>query len=506
MTSSRVLDSPPKTLCRRLAGTLNPQPATVPAIINCRRGRHLRKGVALVLALIGVLGFLGSASAQSAPATAADDARESYWGPVPAPSDSTAAAFGQTPRPAWEYPLLIPYRIAGIPFLAVHYTGKAIYDGLQTSGLAYQIGKLLGPRPLVYGFFFNMRAGGLTGLGGGITIFHNEFLGEDNRLRLKTLNTSRGEQRYTLGIFIAEGRGWEWEVGGGYRLRRNARFFGLGPRSSEKDKAYYSQETSWGGLHARRSLGFGLRLEASALYSGAGARRPSGDEDPAIPDLLEPQIRPFGYGSLSEGFTFGMALEHNTTSETGRPDSGGFERFRATYFDAASAGEGNFWSFRANAERYLPLWFVERGLAVRGYINWLKPDDGDIAFQRLLTNDEPDLFRGYRDFRWRDRGITALSAEYRWPLWANRNLAEGGLDAYLFSDVGQVFHEIEDIALRDYTVSYGGGVRLVGRDGFAGRIEVGVSKEEVVFRISSEQIFQHARGGLFNGRDQVALR
>lgn len=432
--------------------------------------------------------------------------RESYWGPIPARSDSIAAVFLADPRPAWEYPLLVPYRAAGLPFLALHYTGRGVYQGLQASGLDRQIARLLGPKPLLFGFFFNMRAGGLTGFGGGVTVFHNRLLAEDNRLRLKTLNTTRGEQRYTLGVYIAEGRGMEWELGGGYRLRRNARFFGTGPESDDDGESFYSQETSWGGLHARRSLGHGLRLETSVLYSGAGARRPSGDEDPAIPDRFAPDDRPFGYGNLSEGFTVGFALEHDNTTETGRPEGGGTRRLRVTYFDAASEGEGNFWSIRGNLEQFVPLWFVERALALRGYVNWLEPQSGDIAFQRLLTNDEPDLFRGYRDFRWRDRGITAISAEYRWPLWANRSIHEGGIDAYLFTDMGQVFHELENIAADHLVASYGGGIRLIGRDGFSGRIEVGASEEEVVFRISSEQIFQHATGGLFNGRDQVALR
>ena len=42
---------------------------------------------------------------------------ESYWGSIPARSDSIAAEaeFQKTPRPAWEYPLLVPYYIIKVP-------------------------------------------------------------------------------------------------------------------------------------------------------------------------------------------------------------------------------------------------------------------------------------------------------------------------------------------------------------------------------------------------------
>jgi hypothetical protein len=124
----------------------------------------------------------------------------------------------------------------------------------------------------------------------------------------------------------------------------------------------------------------------------------------------------------------------------------------------------------------------------------------------LYTNDEPDQLRGYQDFRWRDRGIAILSAEYRWPVWALEALGGIGIDAFLLSDVGQVFHEAEDLSRRNVTVSWGGGFRLISRSGFTGRIEAAWSREETVFRISTDQLFQYDKDNLYNGRDQNVLR
>ena len=51
----------------------------------------------------------------------------------------------------------------------------------------------------------------------------------------------------------------------------------------------------------------------------------------------------------------------------------------------------------------------------------------------------------FRDFRFRDRGMTSFTAEYRWPLWAATTIDGTGLDGYIFTDVGQVFQDPEQI-------------------------------------------------------------
>ena len=167
----------------------------------------------------------------------------------------------------------------------------------------------------------------------------------------------------------------------------------------------------------------------------------------------------------------------------------------------------DFWTLRAELQQFVPLWFSKQALALRFFSSWIAPDDRKrMPFQRLLTNDDPDLLRGYYDFRWRDRGLAALTIEYRWPLWANRTADTEGADIYLFSDVGQVFDEFDEISRETVTLSYGGGVRFSGIAGFIGRFEVAWSEEDVVLRLRSDQVFQFAKEGLLHGRDQVALR
>ena len=156
----------------------------------------------------------------------------------------------------------------------------------------------------------------------------------------------------------------------------------------------------------------------------------------------------------------------------------------------------------------MPLFRERRTLAFRAQISWLenKGDDG-IPFQRMMVNDEPDLLRGYRDYRWRALGMTSFSTEYRWPVWARGSPDEFGLDSYLFTDIGQVFDDLDQIGSDNLTVSYGWGLRFVLPGGhFAGRLEIARSDEETVIRLRGDQIFQFAKGGLFHGRNPIPSR
>ncbi|RKX39755.1 MAG: hypothetical protein DRP64_13850 [Verrucomicrobia bacterium] len=199
---------------------------------------------------------------------------------------------------------------------------------------------------------------------------------------------------------------------------------------------------------------------------------------------------------------------HDTTNGDGRPETGGFHRLEAEYFTASDNTEAAHWTYRVDLQQYIPLWHTRRALALRGVLVVQDNENEDpIHFQRLLTNDDPDLLRGYPDFRFRDEGLAVLTAEYRWPLWAWREAESTGLDAYLFTDVGQVFDEYADIRGSSLTESYGGGIRLLNSSGnFSARLEIAWSEEGTQLRIRGDQVFEYLKGGLFHGRDQVPSR
>ena len=102
--------------------------------------------------------------------------------------------------------------------------------------------------------------------------------------------------------------------------------------------------------------------------------------------------------------------------------------------------------------------------------------------------------------------MTGATAEYRWPILAMERSNGYGLDAYLFTDIGQVFGSFDEIAGANLTTSLGGGIRLAAYGAFLGRFEVGWSEEQTVLRLRADQVFQFSKHGLYHGRNPIPTR
>ncbi|TFG54072.1 MAG: hypothetical protein E4H37_01375 [Gemmatimonadales bacterium] len=442
-----------------------------------------------------------SVSAGSPPGTGA-----SYWGIIPPAADSTTVVFGNTGMPFWEATLVWPYRVVSFPVRAVAAGLGASIDFLDRTNTLRRVGSLIAPRTGPFGVLVNVQAGGLAGLGGGLTAEHTAFLGPDNRVRVAGRTTTRGNHQVHIGADFAAGPSSRFEVGLGWRVRPNARYFGLGPGVEEGAESFFRHETTWLGASLSRQLGSGFSLTGDAIASAVEAGRSDEDASPSITSVFAGEL-PAGFAENSQGITLGLSLVHDDIEGTGRPGRGGIRRVRAAYFEGLDQADVAFWSFRGEAQQFFTLWYPRHVLALRGYMSWIGNVGSDpLPFQRLMTNDDPDLLRGYRDFRWRGRGMVALSAEYRWPLWVVNRPDSPGLDLYLLADIGQVYNDIDEISGDNLTFSYGAGVRIIGSRDFVARVEYGRSEEQAVWRLRFDQIFQFSKGGLFNGRVPVPDR
>jgi hypothetical protein len=352
----------------------------------------------------------------------------------------------------------------------------------------------------------DFRLGGLSGLGGGLTAEHTRFLGPGNTLRVRGSTTTNHDDRVGVAARFGAERNEFVEFGAGYRQRPNVRYFGLGPDSREEDESFLHQEAGWLGVNVRRPLGKASHLEANLEYTTVATGAPGDGNDPPTEDTFAPALLP-GYGRHSYGVTVGGQWMHETAGLENRPGTGGIQRIRAAYFKGVDRDDVRFWTFRGEMQRFFTLWRPLRILALRGVASWIENvGDDPVPLARLNNNDDPDLLRGYDDFRWRDKGILIGTAEYRWPIWAHQRPYSTGLDAYLLSDVGQVFGTSDQIALREMTVSYGGGIRIESGRGFAFRIEYARSDETSVIRLRADQVFQFAKGGFLYGREPIPAR
>ncbi len=147
-----------------------------------------------------------------------------------------------------------------------------------------------------------------------------------------------------------------------------------------------------------------------------------------------------------------------------------YARFGDRDLDAFS-----FHRFSFDGRGYLPLGSPQRTLAARFYTTIDDPDDGQrVPFYYMETMGGSEFLRGFREFRFRDRNLLAMSAEYRWegaPAW----------EMAFFFDAGKVFPDRADFDFEDLETSYGVGVRFKLPDAMFLRFDIGRSNEGTRF-------------------------
>lgn len=466
----------------------------------------------LVSPLPARAGVVGDSLAPSTTPLAGYGYGASYWGPIPPPADSSLAQLRNNSLPLWESALIWPYRVAVSPlWLLSKGIGAAINIGATSEFLA-KLARAPSHLPAPSGsrIGVSFQAGGIGGIGGGVSLRHDSLYAPGNKLFINLSTTNKENTKTTLGLLFGAGSANQIEIGLGRRVRPNARFFGIGPGSEETDESLYRREQAWVGVEYRRGLGENLFLDGDVLFSTVRASTAEledlDDDERLLQDVFAGDL-PIGFNSRNEGVGFGLSLVHNTVPDIGRAGGGGIRRIKAFYMTSVDEQDFSFWNYRVDVQQFIPLWYSNRSLALRSYLSWIDPRGSDpLPFSRLIYNDDPDLFRGFKDFRWRDRGFTALSAEYRWPFWADQTVDGRGIDIYLLSDVGQVFGEFDDIALRNLQFSYGVGFRAVTKERFFFRFEYARSDEGAVVWLVGTQVFQFSLDRLLGGKDQDPSR
>jgi hypothetical protein len=425
----------------------------------------------------------------------------SYWGTIQPPTDSTTGAADNRALPAWEAALYWPYRVIAFPFRLL---GDGIGAGIEFVTETPFLAGLFSFRPTAFYVKPEVNTGAATGFGAGVILHHSSLFYPDNRLRLRLYTSTHSDQRVTLGLRFPTSDG-SADFFAGFRDKSNTRYFGLGPEAVAEDESIYGQRQVWIGASYAHDLGKDFTLAGKVAVTRVATSEPNQDFAPSITDRFAGRLPP-GFGDATTGISAGFTLHHDNAGTTSRPRTGGIRRIMAAYFHGTSADDTRYWTYRGELQQFLPLWFKGNVLALRGVLTWIEPvGDRVMPFQRLMWNNDPDLLRGFKDYRWRDQGLFVVTAEYRWPIWAF-NRAEGtGLDFYLLTDVGQVFNSWDQLSSDNMTWSYGGGIRLVTSTSFVLRFEYARATEGGYLRFTGSQVFQSIRR-LFHGRDPVPER
>src|SRR5262249_2284795 len=151
----------------------------------------------------------------------------------------------------------------------------------------------------------------------------------------------------------------------------------------------------------------------------------------------------------------------------GNPKSGGQYRTSWTSFHDTKLGRYSFSQYDAEASHYFPFKNARRVIALRAKTTLTHTPSGqEVPFYMQPTVGGADDLRGFRDYRFRDRNVALVNAEYRWE-------AVEGLDLALFTDAGQVAARPTDLKLSRMQASYGLGFRFNTSKNVVLRMDIG---------------------------------
>ena len=432
------------------------------------------------------------------------DSLQNHWGQKIVRADSTTAHFEDQSRPTWEKIALVPYYIIGIPFRIVDVAGRETVKTLDRWGIFDLPPAEHAGLPLPYGVYL-LPEGGISGLEGisyGLNIRKPDFLGEDNRAFLTISSSTKHADKLAGGFYFQMNPTWGLQLGAGTADLPLTRYYGLGYGSSAGDRSFYNRISRWVGAELDRDLGLSTSLEMRSYYSQVEARESRYEVDEGLSDIHAGNL-PYGFPGESNGWSFKLGLVRDATVENGRPQGRGFQKASISWFQGTDDPDLSFIQYAFDLQHFFPLWFTGRTLGLRAFgVRLHNNGTSEIPLTRMVTMYHPNSLRGFSDLRFYGLGNVGLSAEYRWPLWVAKGRKGLGMDAYIFTDMGQVFDRSSEIAINHLSQTAGFGVRFIGSEGqFLGRFELGFSNEETVVTLTFSQTFQHHGKGLLHGKD-----
>jgi Omp85 superfamily domain len=242
----------------------------------------------------------------------------------------------------------------------------------------------------------------------------------------------------------------------------NEDFFGLGPDSSREDEVAYGLANSIvGATGAVRpkpwlTVGGGLDYLTPHLIGS--------DDGVGIDERFTEATAP-GLSAQPDFMRYHAFADLNYREPRGNPRRGGRYALAIERLDDRDTDHYSFHRVEADLQQYIPLLRDRRVLALHALVSTSDADEGrEIPFYLQRTLGGPDDLRGFRRFRFRDRHMLLLQAEYRWEIFT-------AVDGAIFYDAGKVASRLEDLDLSDLESDYGIGFRFGSSSGVFLRVE-----------------------------------
>ena len=389
----------------------------------------------------------------------------------------------------------VPYWVIKTPFFLTGRGVRYTFVFINKTNVLPKVNNLLTSDDGLVALSPTVSFGGRAGLMGELTYSNKRFLKRGNRLRLHTSYSLESHQNHYLRYQAYDLIGPLYlDIQGRYNVNTNEDFFGIGPDLDNikgdgdlEDETNFRHEQLGGDLTIGAKWSKFLHTELLVDFTDHTIEEGEGTS-PSTLENSDPQDIPGLEGAGLIGV--GGRIAFDTRDNDFYPSKGLLAAVSATVFSQTDDSEFNSYGFtRYNLElaHYLTLFRKGRIFAVRllGEINTRTSDNETPFFERANLGGTTDL-RGYNTGRFRDKDLILLNLEYRYPIWDAAVDKRGGVDAVLFADIGRVFDDLTEDTLKDYQISYGGGLRARSTTGFLFRAEFAHSDEEnkIIFKFA----------------------
>jgi outer membrane protein assembly factor BamA len=272
----------------------------------------------------------------------------------------------------------------------------------------------------------------------------------------------------------------EWPRGIGERVSLGANvkyqdftqinFFGVGSDTLKADQTDYRLKYldagGFGTLHAKSWLTVTGR---AGVMRRADISRGTSTLHPSTEERFDEQSAP-GLTNQPNYVHADLAIEADTRDAPGYPSSGGRYRASLAAFHDRDFSRYSFRRVEIEAAHYLPI-TGHSVAAIRGRVDVSQTAAGQqVPFFLLPALGGTQTLRGYSDYRFRDRDLLLVNAEYRWRV-------ARALDAAIFYDAGAVAPAAAAVSMSTWKKDYGVGVRMHSKTHLLMRLDVARGNE-----------------------------
>lgn len=239
-------------------------------------------------------------------------------------------------------------------------------------------------------------------------------------------------------------------------------FFGFGPDSSSEARVSYGLREFTAGGFATHDVSDALVLHGGTDFITPTTREGADKNYPSIEERFDTAALP-GFADEPDFVVARAGATFDRTDSPGNPRRGPQHRVEFSRWQSRGGAAATFNAVTADLRQYIPLFNDTRVIVLRGALWHTAPADGaEVPLYYQPTLGGSRALRGYREFRFRDRSVLVMQAEYLFEILT-------GADGVLFYEAGTVGPSLGDLG--SLKTDYGAGLRFGTADGVLLRVE-----------------------------------